>query len=341
MFNKYLRERAKEERKEKKVKVKERSDAFRTLCKEVGVGGKTSWSEFSTENGKDKRFISIENNRDRESRFNEYQMEVRNKEKEEKEEKRKRIQKDFKALLRETEGIDRHSYWSDIKKLIGEDDRYLAVKSSGQREDWFTDYVLELKDGHRGGKDKKRAEEERSSRNRSKSKGRRRSRSGSVGKEKKRRDRSKEKKDKDRDRSRSRDRKKRNKEKVGEMSGEGGDDGEIRSESKRKGRENTGETTKEPSCLLCTNTVYSSSVLCLQHLRAPRCDPIKLKTGVTVQPTQFKSGPLKTVFDTTTHTASSLHFSRVSNLKIARRGHLRLYKLQKRSVKHNDSNMGM
>ena len=186
-----MRERAEEERKEKKAKAKERRDAFRTLCEEVGVGGRTSWSEFSRENGKDERFKAIDKSRDRESLFNEYQMEVRKKEKEEKEEKRKQIKKDFKALLRETEGIDRHSYWSDIKKMIGEDDRYLAVESSGQREDWFTDYVLELKDEHRREKDKKRAEKERSSRSRSKSRGRKRSksRSRSGGKEKKRRDR--------------------------------------------------------------------------------------------------------------------------------------------------------
>ena len=334
-----MRERAEEERKEKKAKAKERRDAFRTLCEEVGVGGRTSWSEFSRENGKDERFKAIDKSRDRESLFNEYQMEVRKKEKEEKEDKRKQIKKDFKALLRETEGIDRHSYWSDIEKIIGEDDRYLTVKSSGQREDWFTDYVLELKDGHRGGNDKKRAEKERSSRNRSKSRGRKRNRSRSG-------DRSQEKKkkeDKGRGRSRSRDQKKREKrdKEEGEMSGEGGKDGEIRSGSVRKGRESRGEITKEPSCLLCTNTVYTPSVLCLQHLRAPRCDPIKLKTGVTVQPTQFKSGPLKNVFDITTNTASSLHFSRLSNFKLPRCGHQRMHKLQKQSVKHNDSNMGM
>merc|ERR1712105_1317 len=120
--------------------------------------------------------------------------------------KEKQIKKDFEALLRETEGIDRHGYWSDIKKLIGEDERYLAFESSGQREDWFTDYVLELKDEHRREKDKKRAEKERSSRSKSRGRKRSKSRSRSGGKEKKRRDRSKEKKkkkDKDRDRSRS------------------------------------------------------------------------------------------------------------------------------------------
>ena len=100
-------------------------------------------------------------------------------------------------------------------------------------------------------------------------------------------------------------------------------------------------TASEPSCLLCTNTVYSSSVLCLQHLRAPRCDPIKLKTGVTVQPTHFKSGPLKTIFDINTKTATSLHFSHLTSFRMARCGHQRMHKLQKRSVKHNDNNMGM
>merc|ERR1712042_21475 len=211
----------------------------RSLCEEVNVGGRTSWSEFSRENGKDERFKAIDKSRDRESLFNEYQMEIRKKEKEEKEEKRKQIKKDFKALLKETEGIDRHSYWSDVKKIIAEDPRYLAVESNGQREDWFTDYVLELKDEHRREKDKKRAEKEKS-----------RSRSRSGGKEKKRRDRSKEKKkkkDKDRDRSRSRDKKKRERreKEEGEMSGEGGDDGEIRSGSEREGRESRNEITEE------------------------------------------------------------------------------------------------
>ena len=154
MFDKYVRERAEEERKEKKAKAKERRDSFRTLCEEVRVGSRTSWSEFSRENGKDERFKAIDRSRDRESLFNEYQIEVRKKDKEEREKKRKLIKKDFKALLRETEGIDRHSYWTDVKKLIEEEIRYLAVESSWQREDWFADYVFELKDEHRREKDK-------------------------------------------------------------------------------------------------------------------------------------------------------------------------------------------
>jgi len=170
-------------------------------------------------------------------------MEVRKKEKEEKEEKKKVIKKEFKALLKETESIDRHSHWSDVKKTIGEDPRYASVESSGQREDWFYDYMQELKDEHRKEKDKKKAEKEKVSRSRSKSRGRKRSRSRSRsgGKEKKKRDKSKEKKKKkDKDRSRSRDKKKRvKKEKEeGEMSG---DDGEIVSGSEISRRESKEE----------------------------------------------------------------------------------------------------
>merc|ERR1711915_1064844 len=190
VFDKYVRERADEERKEKKAKAKERRDAFRSLCEEVNVGGRTSWSEFSREVAKDERFKSIDKSRDRESLFNEYQSEMRKRDREEKEEKRKVLKKDFKELLRETEDIDRHSHWSDIKKILEKDDRYLAIESSGQRQDWFEDYVQELKDEHRREKEKKK---DRSTRSRSKSRGRKKSRSRSRSKEKKKRDRSKEK----------------------------------------------------------------------------------------------------------------------------------------------------
>merc|ERR1711874_845495 len=135
VFDKYVRERAEEERKEKKQKAKERKDAFRSLMEEGGVSGRTSYSDFSREHGKDDGYKNIEKSRERENLFNEYQIEVRRKEKEEKEEKRKQTKKDFKALLKETEGIDRHSHWSDVKKTIQEDPRYKAIESSTQKED--------------------------------------------------------------------------------------------------------------------------------------------------------------------------------------------------------------
>merc|ERR1711978_779926 len=221
-----------------KAKAKERKDNFIELCKEVGVTAKSSWSEFSREQAKDERFKAIEKSRDREAHFNDYVSELKKKDKEEKDEKRKAAMKGFKELLKETEGIDHHSHWSDFKKMISEDPRYVAVDKSNDREDWFLDYVQELKDEHRREKDKKRADRSRSrsSSRGKKSKKRSRSRSRSRDKKKKKdKDRSRsrsrsheksKKKKKDKDRSRSRDRdvkkekkKKKKKEKPAEMVG--------------------------------------------------------------------------------------------------------------------------
>merc|ERR1711962_832707 len=200
-------------RKEKRAKAKERKDNFIELCKEVGVTAKSSWSEFSREQAKDERFKAIEKSRDREAHFNDYVSELKKKDKEEKDEKRKAAKKGFKELLKETEGIDHHSHWSDFKKMISEDPRYVAVDKSNDREDWFLDYVQELKDEHRREKDKKRADRSRSrsssrgekSKKRDKDRSRSRSRSHEKSKKKK--------KDKDRSRSRDRDVKKEKKKK--------------------------------------------------------------------------------------------------------------------------------
>merc|ERR1719237_1971358 len=232
VFDKYVRERADEERKEKKAKAKERKENFIELCKEVGVTPKSSWSEFSREQAKDERFKAIEKSRDRETHFNDYVSELKKKEKDEKDEKRKAAKKGF-------------------KKLLSEDPRYLAVDKSNDREDWFLDFVQELKDEHRKEKDKKRAERSRSrSSSRGKKKKRSRSRSRSKDKKKKKdKDRSrsrsrshekskKKKKDKDRSRSREKDVKKEKKKKKDKEEGEMSDeDGDKRSESGEKENE--------------------------------------------------------------------------------------------------------
>merc|ERR1711978_305030 len=217
-----------------KAKAKERKDNFIELCKEVGVTAKSSWSEFSREQAKDERFKAIEKSRDREAHFNDYVSEGEKKDKEEKDEKRKAAKKGFKELLKETEGIDHHSHWSDFKKLISEDPRYVAVDKSNDREDWFLDYVQELKDEHRREKDKKRADRSRS-RSSSRGKKKKRSRSRSRSRDKKK------KKDKDRSRSRSRDVKKEKKKKKdkeeGEMSDEDGDKSRSRDKKKKKDKD--------------------------------------------------------------------------------------------------------
>ncbi len=47
VFDKYVKERADEERKEKKAKAKEMKESFRLLCEEARVSSKTSYSDFT------------------------------------------------------------------------------------------------------------------------------------------------------------------------------------------------------------------------------------------------------------------------------------------------------
>lgn len=166
--------------------------------------------------GKDERYKGIEKSRERESLFNEFMIDIKRKDKEERAQKREQAKKDFMAMLKELatdpeSGIDRHSRWTEVKKKFETESRYKAVDSSTLREDFFLDFVHDLKEEHRKKKKEKKAEKRSRSkspaqgkkgRSRSRSRSRRRSRSRSP-KEKKRKEDKKTKKDK-RDRSRDR-----------------------------------------------------------------------------------------------------------------------------------------
>ncbi|KAJ8961880.1 hypothetical protein NQ318_021498 [Aromia moschata] len=190
VFEKYVKERAEEERREKRNKLREKKDAFRKLLSESHLHGKSSFSDFAQKFAKDERFKGVEKMRERESLFNEYLIEVRKKEKEEKNQRREMVKKDFITMLREHSDIDRHSHWSDVKRKVDSDARYKAVDSHGLREDWFREYCKMLKE------EKKRAKER--------------------DREHKREKEKHKKKDKDKDRHTSKDKEKREREKEKE-----------------------------------------------------------------------------------------------------------------------------
>ncbi|CAG0921483.1 unnamed protein product [Notodromas monacha] len=179
VFEKYVKERAEDERREKKLKMKQKRDDFRTLLEESSLHTKSSFSEFSSKHQKDERYKGIEKMRERESLFNEYIQELRRKEKEDNKAKREKIffllkrrverkyvlfllspsekaRKDFLDLLKECTQIDRHSHWADVKRLLDTDARYEAVGSSSLREELFREHVHKLKEER--GKDESRRE---------------------------------------------------------------------------------------------------------------------------------------------------------------------------------------
>ncbi|VDL92502.1 unnamed protein product [Schistocephalus solidus] len=143
-FESFVKERADEERREKKNKLKEKRERFTELLQEANLSSKSSFSDFSSKYAKDERFKGIEKMRERESLFQEFLSDLRLREKEKHNQKEK-IKSDFISLLKEQK-LSRHSHWSDLKKKIGSDPRYRAVDSSSRREDWFKEYVRKLEE---------------------------------------------------------------------------------------------------------------------------------------------------------------------------------------------------
>ncbi|XP_011304285.1 transcription elongation regulator 1 isoform X2 [Fopius arisanus] len=195
VFEKYVKERAEEERREKRNKMKERKDQFQKLLEEANLHGKSSFSDFAQKHGRDERFKNVEKMRERESLFNEYILEVRKREKEEKTAKREQVKKDFFGMLREHKDIDRHSHWSDCKKRLEGDWRYRVVESATTREDWFRDYVRVLKDER---KKEKERDKEKDHRHRDKDHHK------SDKKDKERKEEKKERKEKDKEKEKKR-----------------------------------------------------------------------------------------------------------------------------------------
>ncbi|XP_023714864.1 transcription elongation regulator 1 isoform X3 [Cryptotermes secundus] len=218
VFEKYVKERAEEERREKRNKMRERKDEFRRLMEEAGLHGKSSFSDFAQKHGKDERFRNIEKMRERESLFNEYLLDVRKREKEEKVMRREQVKRDFIALLREHADIDRHSRWGDVKKRLDMDPRYKAVESSSAREDWFREYVKALKEERKREKERDREKRDKDKRE------------------------SKDKGDKERDREKERERerekeKEKEREKEKEKEGDVNDDENVNNSDDEREKE--------------------------------------------------------------------------------------------------------
>ncbi|KAH8313835.1 hypothetical protein KR067_012422, partial [Drosophila pandora] len=194
VFEKYVKDRAEEERKEKRNKMRQKREDFRSLMEEARLHGKSSFSEFSQKNAKEERYRAIEKVRERESLFNEYIVEVRRREKEDKQMKKEQIRRDFLDMLRERHDIERHTRWYDIKKKLDSDLRYRMVDSM-YREEYFEDYLHIMKE------EKRKEREQREQRERE----RHRERKSDRKDRDKDKDKDKDKSRKDRDRSRSKD----------------------------------------------------------------------------------------------------------------------------------------
>merc|ERR1712173_452654 len=72
VFEKYVKERADDERKERKAKAKEAKENLRELLEAADLNSKSSYSEFTKQWGKDPRYKGVEKSREREDIFKDF-----------------------------------------------------------------------------------------------------------------------------------------------------------------------------------------------------------------------------------------------------------------------------
>lgn len=160
VFEKYVKDRAEDERREKRQRLQQKRDEFKELLRESNLHAKSSFSDFcSSRHAREDRFKGIDKMRDREDLFNDFIDDLRRKDSEQ---KREQIRKKYFELLRETSSISHSSGWSEIKRKIDHDSRYKAVSHESQLEDWFYEHVKILKEERKKRKAEKKEKKKKS-----------------------------------------------------------------------------------------------------------------------------------------------------------------------------------
>lgn len=147
VFDDYVRDRAEEERNEKRLKYKMHRDQFQKLLQEANLTTRSSFSDFCRKYSKDERFLNVEKMREKEAAFNDYISDLRRKEKEEKSVQKEKLRNDFMELLRETESLKnlaRKFRWCEAREVLRHDPRYRGVESSSEKEEMVRSYVSQF-----------------------------------------------------------------------------------------------------------------------------------------------------------------------------------------------------
>ncbi|CAN6463444.1 unnamed protein product [Victoria cruziana] len=145
LFEHYVRNRAEEERKEKRAAQKAAVEGFRQLLEEASevIDHKTDYASFKQKWGNDPRFLALDR-KEREQLLNEKVLPLRKAYEENVQAARAAAVSRFKSMLRDNPDISSSSRWSRIKDSLRSDPRYKSVKHE-ERESLFNEYISELK----------------------------------------------------------------------------------------------------------------------------------------------------------------------------------------------------
>lgn len=145
LFERYVKTRAEEERKEKRAAQKAVIEGFKQLLDEAtkDINHNTDYQTFRKKWGSDPRFEALDR-KDREHLLNERVIPLKRAAEQKARAERAAVTSSFKSMLREKREININSRWSRVKESLRNDPRYRSVDYE-DREILFNEYIAELK----------------------------------------------------------------------------------------------------------------------------------------------------------------------------------------------------
>jgi pre-mRNA-processing factor 40 len=146
VFQHFITQKQKDFIDKERIRKKEAKEAFIQLLEESEfIDHKARLRDVTKELSKDPRFKAVESERERSELFEDYVMKLEKKEKERLKSARTENLKAFVELLEQTPDLTSKSRWSEVKALIKDDERYLALEGDDKyRLGAFDDYMQTL-----------------------------------------------------------------------------------------------------------------------------------------------------------------------------------------------------
>lgn len=120
-------------------------EAFRSLLDEFQVTSSMKYKEVQELCSHDQRWNALKTSGEKKQNLAEFQTKKMKQEKEMKKVLARRARDNFFLLLAECQAIDSSTRWRDAIVLLENDKRYKEVESSSEREDYYNDFITELK----------------------------------------------------------------------------------------------------------------------------------------------------------------------------------------------------
>ncbi|CAI9097006.1 OLC1v1033288C1 [Oldenlandia corymbosa var. corymbosa] len=145
LFEHYVRNRAEEERKERRAAQKAAVEGFKKLLDEAKeqIDRQTDYHKFKDKWGHDARFLALDR-KDREALLNERILPLKRAAEERARAVRAAAISSFKSMLQEKGDITSTSHWSKVKDGLRNDPRYKSIQHE-EREALFNEYISELR----------------------------------------------------------------------------------------------------------------------------------------------------------------------------------------------------